>query len=82
MKTFYIIVATAIVSIAIGTAIGNTLAVPTPNELDKANEEYYNKCEALLDSICAWDDSFMDTVGETDAYFEYCEAREKLNNLK
>ncbi len=38
---------------------------------------YFYKTEALLDSICSWDNSFMDTVMETDAYYEYEVAREK-----
>lgn len=32
---------------------------------------YYDKTEALLDSIYNWDKSFMDTVMESDAYHEY-----------
>lgn len=41
-------------------------------------EDYESKCEALLDSIASWDDSFLDTVCETDVYSEYSEAKEKL----
>lgn len=33
--------------------------------------EYFEKTEALLDSINNWDESFMDTTMETDAYYEY-----------
>ena len=40
--------------------------------------EYYQRTEALLDSICNWQDSFMDTVMETDTYYEYEVAREDL----
>lgn len=32
---------------------------------------YYNKTEALLDSIYNWDESFMDTIMESDIYYEY-----------
>lgn len=35
------------------------------------NYDYFEKTEALLDSINNWDESFMDTVMETDAYYEY-----------
>ena len=40
--------------------------------------EYYEKTEALLDSINNWDKPFMNTVTETDVYYEYEVAREKL----
>lgn len=39
---------------------------------------YYIKTEALLDSICAWDDTFHDTVMSTDVYYAYEEARANL----
>lgn len=42
-----------------------------------ASNEYYNRTEALLDSINNWDESFMDTAMETDTYYEYERAREK-----
>lgn len=38
---------------------------------------YFEKTEALLDSINNWDESFMDTVMETDAYYEYELAKEE-----
>lgn len=44
----------------------------------EARNEYYNKTEALLDSIHKWDESFMDSVMETDSYYEYEVARENL----
>lgn len=40
--------------------------------------EYYEKTEALLDSINNIDESFMDTVMETDAYYEYETAKENI----
>lgn len=40
--------------------------------------EYYEKTEALLDSINSWDNSFSDTVMETGAYYEYEVARQNL----
>lgn len=40
--------------------------------------EYYEKTEALLDSINNWDNSFMDTVMETDAYYEYEVAKQNI----
>lgn len=40
--------------------------------------EYYEKTEALLDSINNWDNSFKDTVMKTDAYYEYEVARQNL----
>lgn len=40
--------------------------------------EYYEKTEALLDSINNWHESFMDTVMESDVYYEYEVARTNL----
>ena len=39
--------------------------------------KYFKTTEALLDSINNWDESFMDTVMETDAYYEYKLAKEE-----
>ena len=50
-------------------------------ELIKAYDAYNRDCEILLDSIASWDDSFMDTTGETDTYCNYAESREKLDSL-
>lgn len=45
----------------------------------ESQDEYYNKTEALLDSInVIYNDSFYDTVMETDTYYEYEVARENL----
>ena len=44
--------------------------------------KYYKKTEALLDSISNWDESFMDTVMETDAYYEYELAKYELTKEK
>lgn len=57
----------------------NTL--PYKVELIKAYDVYNRDCEILLDSIASWDDSFMDTTGETDTYCNYIESREKLDSL-
>lgn len=38
---------------------------------------YYIATETLLDSINSWDESFFDTIFETDTYYEYELAREK-----
>lgn len=48
------------------------------SEVYKAQYNYYEKTEALLDSIYNWDESFMDTVMETDAYYEYELAKEEI----
>lgn len=48
------------------------------SEVYKAQYNYYEKTEALLDSIYNWDESFMDTVMETDAYYEYEVAKEEI----
>ena len=45
-------------------------------KLCNKNIEYYNKTEALLDSINKWNEPFMDTVMETDTYYEYKIARD------
>lgn len=57
----------------------NTL--PYKTELIKAYDAYNRDCEILLDSIASWDNSFMDTTGETDTYCNYIESREKLDSL-
>lgn len=44
-------------------------------ELTKSYGEYYDKCEELIDSIISWDNSFLDTAGETDEYYFYYEAK-------
>ena len=41
-------------------------------------ETYYTATEAILDSICNDWESFLDVTAETDAYAEYLEAREGL----
>ena len=41
-------------------------------------EIYYTATEAVLDSICNDWESFLDVTAETDAYAEYLEAREGL----
>lgn len=41
-------------------------------------ETYYTATEAVLDSICNNWESFLDVTAETDAYAEYLEAREGL----
>lgn len=41
-------------------------------------ETYYTATEAVLDSICNDWESFLDVTAETDAYAEYLEAREGL----
>lgn len=48
------------------------------NSVYKEEYKYYEKTEILLDSINKWDNSFMDTVMETDTYYEYEVARENL----
>lgn len=40
--------------------------------------EYYVHTEALLDSINNWDESFMNTVMETDVYYDYEIAKQNL----
>lgn len=48
------------------------------SEVYESNYNYYEKTEALLDSIYNWDESFMDTVMETDIYYEYELAKENM----
>ena len=43
------------------------------------DNEYYTHTEALLDSINNWNESFIDTVMESDTYYEYELARESNN---
>lgn len=49
------------------------------NKAYSQTNEYYNNTEALLDSINNWDESFMDNVMETDAYYNYEVSRDNLN---
>lgn len=47
---------------------------------DIRQQEYYNKVEALLDTICnQHDDYFHDSLMEQDVYYEYEIAKEELN---
>lgn len=43
-----------------------------------AQVDYFIATEALLDSTSVWSEDFMDTVMETDVYYDYEVAREKL----
>ena len=43
---------------------------------------YYQKCETLLDSIAAHDDTFLDVEGETDEYSNYLDAKEHLDSIR
>lgn len=98
MKKYSIVV---IISIIIGIITGYALlkkaaeldnleranynTLPYKIEVIQAYNDYYNQCEALLDSINSWDESFMDTIVETDAYFEYEVAKSRvkfLNNME
>lgn len=44
-------------------------------------DRYNKNCETLLDSIASWDDSFIDTIVETDTYYNYLESREYLDSI-
>ena len=59
----------ALVTFILGCNMGEAHA-------ESAAMEYYDNTEALLDSIYSWDESFMDTVMESDAYYEYEVAKE------
>lgn len=50
-------------------------------ELTKSYGEYYDRCEELIDSINSWDDCFLDTAGETDAYYSYYESKCNVDKL-
>lgn len=39
---------------------------------------YYNAAEKVLDNTFEVYDSFLDTVGESDAYCDYVDARDKI----
>lgn len=68
MKTTIIKCIAAIILAAIALLIGYNMG---KSHTYKASDNYYYKTEALLDSINNWDSSFMDTVMETDVYYEY-----------
>lgn len=66
-KSITLLIATTIIAIfifSIGYFCGK-------RHVYSLNNTYYNKTEALLDSIYNWDESFMGTVMETDIYYEY-----------
>lgn len=44
-------------------------------------KQYHKDTEALLDSIYQWDDPFLDTIGESDVYSNYCESEKKVRGL-
>lgn len=74
MKKNIIISALVVILAAWTLFLGYNLGVSHVYSMDN---EYYNHTEALLDSINNWDESFMDTVMETDAYYEYEMAKER-----
>ena len=74
MKKNIIISALAVILAAWAFFLGYNLGVSHVYSMDN---EYYNHTEALLDSINNWDESFMDTVMKTDAYYEYEMAKER-----
>lgn len=74
MKKNVIISALAVILAAWAFFLGYNLGVSHVYSMDN---EYYNHTEALLDSINNWDESFMDTVMKTDAYYEYEMAKER-----
>lgn len=74
MKKNIIISALAVILAAWAFFLGYNLGVSHVYSMDN---EYYNHTEALLDSINNWDESFMDIVMETDAYYEYEMAKER-----
>lgn len=57
-------------------------SVSKDEKLLRAYEQYYNDVETLLDSIAAHNESFMDTEGETDAYYYYILSRKQIEKLK
>lgn len=77
MKRNIIIIALAAIIAVLASFIGYNAG---KSHVYSEREEYYIHTEALLDSINNWDESFMDTVMETDAYYEYELAKE--NYLK
>lgn len=54
-------------------------------ELLDAYDQYYERTETLLDSICSSgvmkEDAFTDVVMETDTYYEYEVVRDKIDSL-
>lgn len=73
MRKNIIIAILAVILAAWAFFIGHKMGESHVYSMDN---EYYNRTEALLDSINNWDESFMDTVMETDAYYEYELAKE------
>lgn len=85
MKTTLVLKATAyFLGLCASFLIGSSVKMTSYNnqkEVISSYNSYYNHCEALLDSIAANDDSFMDTIGETDAYCDYQAAKDSLNTV-
>lgn len=76
-KTVLLCSLVAIVAFVAGLKVNQI----TSNRVINAYDAYNRDCEALLDSIASWDDSFMDTTGETDVYCDYCDSRAKLDSI-
>ena len=76
MKENLIVVALALMIVFWAGLIGYNMGESHVYSMDN---EYYTHTEALLDSINNWDESFMDTVMESDTYYEYELARENYN---
>lgn len=73
-ETIFKVLALLIFSAALGFACYNA----GKSSVYSAQFEYQEKTEALLDSIYSWDNSFIDTVMETDVYYEYELAKEAI----
>ena len=81
VKNILIIVAIAVLFFFGGWSCNNDYASDHCN-LNVAYFGYYQKCETLLDSIAAHDESFMDTEGETDEYCDYMDAKQHLDSTR
>lgn len=71
MKGLFILLLVAIVFL-----IHGWFTSPYKDELE-AYQEYYNKTEELLDSMCVSDSAFIGPT-ETNVYNEYLEIRNKI----
>lgn len=76
MKTFITIILTAAITMIV-TILALNNKEPKTDTISANTTQYYYAVENLLDTLSVYYD-YMDTVGESDTYAIYQEARENL----
>lgn len=70
---------TIAISLICGTILGSVTTKVALNDKLRAYSNYKNSVEILLDKVYEDDSDFLDTIGETDEYYDYIESRNALN---